>query len=362
MKDNLKKIIIVSISLAFVLLIAIFSKDITGFAVGDKDYQPVQLQAPINLNDDDLGSILIYNIYTSSPDVNVDPSKNTRISITNTNQLDSVSVHFYFVADSGGVADTFICLTPGQTYTFYTSDLDPGTTGFIVAVATDYASGVPINFNYLLGQEEVKFSSGHQAGLLAMPIKAIAAEPALNEYGTSTCIPDPNNAVPCKLVFDGQYYDRLPLVNAFPLYSPNDGNQMMLILNAIGGDYTYPSGSDTLGMINGLLYDDAENPYPFSFNESLIAQKIDVVSNSFPNTSPDPTNIIPAEIMGWMKTYKNPPVTIGLTGAYINYNNNCATNDPSKPVAFCGGENMIPLTNNDNPVEVKVPVSKTYCG
>ena len=60
-----------------------------------------------------------------------------------------VNVHLFFVdGTSCGVADAFVCLTANQTATFLMSDIDPGTTGFIVAVAVDQ-QGCPVNFNQL---------------------------------------------------------------------------------------------------------------------------------------------------------------------------------------------------------------------
>src|SRR5438128_1673603 len=66
------------------------------------------------------GSILFYNIYTS--DVGTPEQQNTRLNITNTSN-DPVIMHWFFV-DSGNcaIADTFICLTGNQTFSFLSSD------------------------------------------------------------------------------------------------------------------------------------------------------------------------------------------------------------------------------------------------
>src|SRR2546428_187252 len=85
-------------------------------------------------NDQMAGSVLIYNVYTSSA---ANPNaENTRINITNTSATANAFVHLFFVDGSNcGVADAFLCLTPNQTTSFFASDIDPGVMGYILAMA-----------------------------------------------------------------------------------------------------------------------------------------------------------------------------------------------------------------------------------
>ncbi|MGH9801358.1 MAG: hypothetical protein ACRD82_13415, partial [Blastocatellia bacterium] len=103
------------------------------------------------VSDQKPGSVLIYNIYTSSTDPN---RQNTRINLANTHTVRPAFVHLFFVAEGCSVADSYVCLTANQTASFLASDLDPGTSGYLVAVATN-SIGCPINFNYLIGDEYV---------------------------------------------------------------------------------------------------------------------------------------------------------------------------------------------------------------
>ena len=91
-------------------------------------------------SDQKAGSVLVYNIYTS----NTDPTKqNTRINMTNVHPTLPAFVHLFFVAEGCGIADSYVCLTANQTTSFLASDLDPGTTGYLVAVAVDGVRGCP---------------------------------------------------------------------------------------------------------------------------------------------------------------------------------------------------------------------------
>ncbi|MDQ3011527.1 MAG: hypothetical protein M3X11_12580, partial [Acidobacteriota bacterium] len=114
------------------------------------------------VSDQKAGSVLIYNIYTSG--ATSGQTQNTRINITNTSTSSGAAVHLFFISDGCAIADAFICLTATQTATFLASDIDPGVSGYVVAIATD-SNGCPVAFNFLIGDEYVKFTSGHAANL-----------------------------------------------------------------------------------------------------------------------------------------------------------------------------------------------------
>src|SRR5262245_10453930 len=124
-------------------------------------------------SDQKAGSLIFYNAYTSDP---TNPNAaDTRVNITNTNNQLSVAVHLFFVNGANcQVADSFICLTENQTASFLTSDLDPGASGYIVAVAS-FSDGTPRQFNFLIGDEYVKYASGHSANLGAVAFSKLTA-------------------------------------------------------------------------------------------------------------------------------------------------------------------------------------------
>ncbi|MBL8166920.1 MAG: hypothetical protein JNJ50_02125, partial [Acidobacteria bacterium] len=136
---------------------------------------------------------MFYPIYTSSA---TSPAlQNTRINITNADTRKSAYVHLFFVDGSNcNVADLFVCLTENQTASFVAAEFDPGTTGFVIAVAVDQR-GCPTIFNALMGDEYVKFATGHQANLTA------DAAAALN--GLQISPPCDDNSFLANLRFDG---------------------------------------------------------------------------------------------------------------------------------------------------------------
>ncbi|MEP7341083.1 MAG: hypothetical protein ABI977_25360 [Acidobacteriota bacterium] len=275
--------------------------------------EPAGIGLPLNaaspLSDSRAGSILFFNIFTSGASSN---AENTRISLTNIEPARSAFVHLFLVdGGTGGVADAFVCLTPGQTTAFLASDLDPGVTGYIIAIAVD-DQGCPINFNFLIGDEYVKFSSGHATGLGAEAVTAIGNLSACNA-GTAT------------IAFDGVQFSTLPRALALDnLPSRTDGNNTLLILNHIGGSLV--AGAATLGTLSGTIYDDMELGLSFSLTAGAC-QFRGVLSNSTLRTDPRWESLIPAGRSGWMKIWieAGAAASGAMTGAAINANPNAKT-------------------------------------
>jgi hypothetical protein len=287
------------------------------------------------------GSILFYPVYTSDA-VNAN-TQNTRIAITNTSLTERATVHLYLVdGASCAVLDVFVCLTPTQTTVFLASDLDPGNTGYIVAVAVDDQTGIPRAFNELIGDEYVKFQSGHQANLGAEAIAASMIFPAG---------PDPN-VTTATLQFDGVSYNRLPrILAADSIPSTADGNSTMLILDRVGGNFATTGA--TIGNLTGQIFDDAEQGFSFTANLG-VCQYRTILSNTFPRTPSTFANVIPAGRTGWMKfwTFEDR----ALFGAMINFNPNASASS----TAFNQGHNLHTLTLTSS-ATIIVPIFIPSC-
>jgi hypothetical protein len=281
------------------------------------------------------GSVLIYNLYTSSASSS---SQETRITLTNINPQTGTYAHLFFIDGSNcSVADSYVCLTPNQTVSFMAGDLDPETTGYVVAVASD-ESGCPVNFNFLIGGALVKFQSGHAANLPAQ------AAMALNGWATNCN----DNATTATLTFDGQSYSQLPRALAVSQISSRvNGNETMLIVNRLGGDLG--AGAEQLGSLYGLLFNDLEEGLSFTISPAGCQLRT-VLSGSLPRTAPRIDRHIPAGRSGWMKFWAADEQ--GIAGAVINR--------ADAGSGFNQGHNLHLLTTADR-VIYQIPVFPPTC-
>jgi hypothetical protein len=297
--------------------------------------------ATSEVSDQKAGSVLIYPIYTSDA---ANPNReNTRVTITNTHAMEKACVHLFGVdGTTCSVADAYVCLTPNQTTSFLASDLDPGNRGYFIAVAVDCDTGLPKAFNFLIGDEYVKFASGHAANLGAEAVAAVMWNPAGVDTTRRTVT----------LNFDGMSYNRLPaILSADNIGSPADGNNTMLIVDRIGGDLS--NAGANIGPMFGFLFNDQEIGYSFTANVGAC-QFRQTLSNGFPRTLTPFANVIPAGRTGWMKFWSNNEY--GLFGAIINFNANTNANAGS----FNQGHNLHKLTLAPN-ATLTIPVVVPFC-
>lgn len=278
------------------------------------------LPSPVS-SDTRPGSILIFPAYTS--DASSPNSQNTRINITNVDASRPAFMHLFFVDGSScSVADSYLCLTPVQTASFLLSDLDPGVAGYLIAVAVD-SQGCPTNFNYLIGDEYIKFASGHSANLGAESVSAI---------NVPSCSPSETNAT---IRLDGVQFSQLGrVVAADGLASVGDNNSTLLIVDRIGGNLGL--SATTIGSLFGILYNDIEIGYSFTANLGTCQLRAPLTQN-FPRTAPRYPDVVPPGRSGWMKLWIGTTSDeAALVGATINAN---STID-----GYRGGHNLHKLT------------------
>ena len=302
----------------------------------------------------DQGSVLVYNLYASG--AVSQPTPNTRISITNTNETTGVAVHLFFVDGTTClVTDAYLCLAAHQTAAFLASDVDPGVTGYVMAFATD-RSGFPIAFDWLIGDEYVKLQLGHHANLSAEAISVL---------GEPSVFASEDKAL-ATIKFDGVGYEGLPRVLAVDsMGSVFDGNMTMLVLNHIGGSLA--TRVSPAGSFFGLAYDDAESAYSFSLIALNACQLSGVASNSFPRVlgSIPPFGIFPGRT-GWSKMWAITPINnAGLPGGSTNdaraiFGVVLRRNSQVTPETFNGGHNLHKLSLN--PISfIQIPIVPPRC-
>jgi hypothetical protein len=203
-------------------------------------------------------------------------------------------------------------------------------------------NGCPTNFNYLIGDEYVKFSTGHAANLGAEAFSALAG-------GLPFCNA---NSTTATLAFDGVSYSSSPRALALDnIPDRASGNDTLLIVNRFGGNLA--TGAATLTSVFGILYDDAETGVSFTFNPGLC-QFRSSLSNSFPRTTPRFETFIQAGRSGWMRLWSANDQ--GILGAAINANPNAS----SAAGAFNQGHNLHKLTLTTSMV-LTIPIFPPSC-
>jgi hypothetical protein len=240
------------------------------------------------VHDQRAGSMLIYNYYTSkSPG-----TQNTLLTFTNTHSSSEVYVRLAFVeGTSGQPAFGTLNLAPGQTQNFLASDVDPNTTGYLIATATDYA-GATIQFDFLMGMATITLASGHQAtlGALAVPINP--------NYSYA--------ALPRQLALD-----QVP--------SPLDYAERLLIINRIDGDLT--GAMPAIGALQTDLYNDQGKR--LTFTSPSQGPQATILANNLFNLRVDWSRFLRAGRYGWLKI--RPTGGGAVTGAVLYFTRNSKT-------------------------------------
>ena len=273
------------------------------------------------------GSVLIFNVYTSSINTAI---SDTLVSLTNTDPTRSANIYLFFVDGvNGAVVDQMVILKRNHTTSFLVSDIDPGVTGYLLAITVG-TDGCPMVGNFLIGTGVVRFETGHHAALPAMGISALG--------GGAPCLP---GSLTATLAFDGMAYDELPRgIAVTSLPSLAAGNQLMLVINRIGGDLT--QRGEPLASLSGVLFEDTELSVGFQLLGGS-AQVRGILGNNFPRTLPRFTTVIPAGRTGWMKFWADRNEAI--TGVLIN----------EAPSGLSGGYNLQTLTTT-NGATLTIPV------
>ena len=294
------------------------------------------------------GSVLVYNVLTSN--LSNPTIENTRISVTNTHATDSVKVRLWSIDGSTGYQSSSFsfCLGPHATSYILASDFDPGIRGFVVATAIN-AQGIPINFNYLIGDEYVKFSSGHNTNL---PTVAFAAL-----YGAQNSTPpsEDYDLTGQKVTFrlDGNRYSLAPKTVALGhLRSLVDSNQTMLVVNSLNGDAT-TSGINSLGQMTGTLYAALGAGTPGSPNWSTAQRLYPLTTGSssvlgLPSGTLGSNGQIPTGSIGWYVFERQ--AQKGISAMLINYNTNTG------PDSMKGGHNLQVLGFTDAALTLTMPL------
>lgn len=143
------------------------------------------------------GSVILYSFYASNA---ANPEReDTFFSLTNHHATQAAFIRLLFVNRRDLETEEYtLCLPATQTMRWRASELDPGITGHVFAIAAD-AAGRPLQFNWLTGTVGSKNS--------AADIIIWQSAFALAKHTSGVVLPVNQSA---SLLFDGTNYDQLP--------------------------------------------------------------------------------------------------------------------------------------------------------
>ncbi len=266
--------------------------------------------AQSSLSDLKPSSVLFFNKYVSNP--SAPQQQDTQINITNVNPDEGINVHMFMVDGSTcSIADFYLGLSQNQTASFLASDFDPGVQGYIVGVAV---SGVPTQFNYLIGDELIREFDGKLANLQAVGFAKISPGDVIPS-GEGTAI----------LVFDGVEYDRFPQILAASSFNSQVTHSTNLAIYSPSSNLMV--GNPVSTSIFTLVFDDNEVPHSTNIR---VACYLQTPLTSLRVTGGSINTIVPAGATGWLKLNA---ISRPLLGAIL-------TRGP----VFNGGHNLHPIS------------------
>ncbi|HMY76937.1 MAG TPA: hypothetical protein PLQ88_34270, partial [Blastocatellia bacterium] len=144
-------------------------------------------------------------------------------------------------------------------------------------------------------------------------------------------------------------YNRVPrslIANGIPSIPEN--NSTFLVLNRVGGNLL--SRTEAIGDFTGLLFDDQERSVSFAATGGCQFRQL--ISNTFPRTTPRFSQFVPSGHTGWMKI--TAAEGVGILGSMIVLNKGNTTN------AFNGASNLHKVSFTGS-ASFTVPIFQPTC-
>ena len=247
------------------------------------------------------GLVLVFPYYTST----IGGASDTRMTLSNISNAASVVanqtyVHLFFIdGTTCQQSDQFLCLTPNASFSFKASDYDPGTTGYLLAVAVNN-QGVPIQNNVLIGNAFVntpQYLDNYSAESFAANSFAVATVD-----GTSAT-----------LYFDQVGYDAVPKQFAVEIQSPLDAAGQQIITSGLSGDLTTSQISGAAQVGSGLAFNEKEAFASFNGWLTGVSQVRATISTNSPRVPKGLGNLIKSGQAGSLKFNVGAAVGLLLT-------------------------------------------------
>jgi hypothetical protein len=293
------------------------------------------------------GAALIYNLFSSGK------KHDTRISVTNTSEATAGVTRMFFVDGTTGAASVKdVCLGPLQTASIRASQVSPNQTGYVLAVAIDLDTGLPLDFNFLSGQAAVTLPNKYRATIPAVALAKLTASNVVSTDGTLAAL------FLDGLSLAGSYNKATRVLQISDIPSAQDRTATLVVVNRIGGNLAPTKTAATLGNFGGNLFSDLGASA--AIGTALgTPQFVAELNDGFPAV-PNFSTMVPAGHTGWMKLFS--PSDIGVFGAVL-YGQ---SGKPGKKIKDRkvsrpdGGVNMRALTTTSS-ASVVIPVLPVTC-
>jgi len=229
--------------------------------------------------------VLAFPYYNSKAAEN----KDTRLTLSNTGDKDAI-VHLFFIdGASCNQSDYFVCLSANASTSINTSEYDPETTGWLLAVAVD-TTGKPVQNNVLIGNAFVN-DGNYVDNYGAESFWAYS-----NVLGTMDM-----TKMTATLFFDGGSYDAVPNGFVAEIQSPLSVVGQRIVTVGMKGDLTQGSLSGAGQSGIGVAFSGDEKAASFSSFLSGNCQANAVLTNTSPRVPGSLGGLIPKDQRGTIK-------------------------------------------------------------
>ncbi|MFN7929828.1 MAG: right-handed parallel beta-helix repeat-containing protein [Blastocatellia bacterium] len=241
------------------------------------------------VSDQKPGSLLVFPYYTST----IGGGSDTRLTISNISTAASTIanqtyVHLFLIdGTSCQAADFFLCLTPNATFSFKASEYDPGTTGYLIAVAVD-AQGRPAQNNVLIGNAFVNTPQ-------------IADTYGAESFWANTSAVAIVNGNTATLYFDQLGYDAVPKQFTVEIQSPLNAVGQQVITASLSGDLTTSTLTGAAQVGTGQAFNEKELFSSFSGWLNGTCQARGTISTTAPRVPNGLGNLIKTGQSGALK-------------------------------------------------------------
>jgi hypothetical protein len=259
--------------------------------------QAQSLPVNVSLSDQKPGSMLVFPLYTSS--TTTPTTHDTRWTITNTSDTEDVTVHLFLISatEQCQQADKAVCIKRRCSMEFLASDYDPDSRGYVMALAINSTTGVPIQKNVLIGNAFVKAPAGALVSTGGIVEGNYAAESfrAITDPATGNVSTSPETFT---LQLNGLIYDRVGKMLGTMIQEPTTAPGQTIVTIGLRGSIATTNSDSTPELDGaaqsgvGLVHNSIERGSSFSGFLTGDCFAKNTIDSRLPRTVPRLTSLL----------------------------------------------------------------------